>query len=438
MRTSPKTALEGGLREPSRTRDSWKALAWNLGSQGGAAILGLLLVKLSVSLFSVPVFGSAALLLGLQTLARNTFFNPLLNLAIYQPATDAPDRGSGWLYRTTSRALAKLSTVVSLGFLILIWALAVPTGHRAVAALLLGLLLYSESLKTARLNLVHCHRSARAYSLWVLLDAASKPLAILLLHRTLLGWGPLGLLSCHVAGSLAMIAFTGLDPATRLLRRPRSGAPPTSSLFTWVRTNRAFLLPLAGAGLLGWFTGLSDRYLVNLFLGPESAGLYAGLYGIFSVPFTLVTAAMTLATRPRLLRMVAEGPPAHWQRELWHHFRTLALLLALLASGLLATRHVVVKLALSPPFLAALNIVPGIVLGNAVIALGNYLEIGLYLNKRADLTLVKQAIGATSALVLVLLILPRWGLIGAGWACILYASLEFFAGMILIRKLHSK
>lgn len=418
------------MTAPVRSRFS--ALAWNLGSQGGAALLGLLLVKISVSAFSVSVYGAASLLLGLQLLARNTALNPLLNLAIYASPHEGAREGFGWLYRATARCLGLAAPLALLAFPLLILGLRIPVDHILAAGSLLTLLLLSEAFKTARLNLLHCRDHHRRYALWILADAATKPLAVYAAAQMVSPRGALLLIGAQALASLAMLAATRLDPRIRRLGQERLSQDATPTPFRWIGAHAPFLLPLVGVGITGWITGLSDRYLVNHFLGAAPAGLYAGIYGLFSAPFLIAGGAVILAVRPALLRHASEGRTDAWLRL--HRRSLLAMAGGVAAMGLIlyTLRAPLVRLVLAPPYLEALPVIPGLLIGNGILALGTFLEQVFYVRRRTGLVLLKQVVGSVSALFFVALAIPRWGLMGAGWACPVYAGVEFIAALVLI------
>lgn len=416
---------------PSR----WKALAWNLFGQGGAALLGLALIKVSVSAFPISAYGTAALLLGLQALVRNTTLNPLLNLAIYTSREEEARFGAGWIHAATGRALGTLVGAALPLFLLAIWALRIPVERTLLAVGWLLVLLASEAFKTARLNLLHCDGQASRFALWTLADAALKPAMILGFLATGQERGALSLLACHALGSTLSLALTLLDaPLQRLARAQRKDSPPHPTPGAWVSSHRTFLLPLVGVGLTGWITGLSDRYLVNLYLGAESAGLYAGIYALFSSPFLILGTAFTLAIRPRLLALQAEGRAAERDRWFRQGLAGLALGAFVLAAILYLARGPLVTALLRPDYLQALPAAPGILLGNAILALGTSLEQAFFVTHRTHLVLAKQVAGSLTAILVVLWMAPRFGLEGVGWACPIYAAVELMSGMLILGK----
>lgn len=409
-----------------------RPLVWNLSGQGVSALLGLLLVKLSVSSFSVSVYGWASLLIGLQLFVRNAGLNPLLNLAIYAAPREGAHLGMGWLYRTTTRCLFTALAVVPLIFLAAGACLHLRGAAAAQAALVLSLWLAAEAWKTARLNLLHSRGLHGPYTLWIILDAASKPLAVgaillLGLERT-----AVTLVGAQAAGAVLILLATKADGRIEALTLERRTDAPIARPRTWVGSHRAFLLPLVGVGLTGWVTGLSDRYLVNHFLGTSPAGLYAGIYGLFSAPFLISGGAVILAVRPTLLRLSGGEGPGAWTRLHRRSLGAMALGVAALALLLFLLRAPLVRLALAPAYLQALPVVPGLVIGNAILALGTFLEQAFYLERRTGRVLLKQAVGSACALLFVALALPRWGLVGAGWACPGYTSTEFLFGWFLL------
>jgi O-antigen/teichoic acid export membrane protein len=112
----------------------------------------------------------------------------------------------------------------------------------------------------------------------------------------------------------------------------------------------------------------------------------------------------------------------------------MALGVAGLALSLFLLRAFLVRTLLAPPYAAGLGVVPGLVVGNAFLALGTILEQHFYLQRRTQLVLLKQMVGSATALASVALALHWWGFEGVGWACPVYAGLECSAGLLLLRK----
>lgn len=416
-------------------RRTGATFSWNTAGQFSAAFFGLLLVKASVSAFTPSAYGLAALVLGIQLLLRNIGVLPTLNLALYGSSSEGAQHGLGHLYALGQRALLTVAALALLLVPVLLRAAAGASSDLIAYSLLIGALLASEALKSLRFNLLHCRGMARRYALWFAADAAVKPLMVYAAGQ--LGASPgstLLLVMAQVAGSLLPLAASYLDPQIQALSRERLDQAALPGLLAWLKAHRGFLSPLLGVGLTGWITGLSDRYLVNHFLGAGPAGLYAGVYGLFSAPFLICGGAVLLTARPALLQLQAEGRTAE-MRAL--HLRVLGLMAlgaAGLAALLYALRDPLIGWVLAPAYREARIVVPGLLLGNAILALGTFLEQAFYFERRTSRVLLKQAVGSACALVFVSLALPHWGLVGAGWACPGYAGMEFLAGALLLNR----
>ncbi|HEU4950690.1 MAG TPA: hypothetical protein VFT46_02000, partial [Holophagaceae bacterium] len=311
-------------------RKAGASLTWNTAGQFSAAFFGLLLVKVSVSAFTPSAYGFAALVLGIQLLLRNVGMLPPLNLAIYGSASEGAQHGLGHLYALGQRALLAVAVIGLVLAPLLLRGVAGAATDLPVYAALISALLASEALKSLRFNLLHCRGLARRYALWFAGDAAMKPLVVVLAWRlSPVPDSTLLLVAAQVVGSLLSLGASYLDPRILSLSRERLDAAPLPRLADWLRSHRGFLTPLIGVGLTGWITGLSDRYLVNHFLGAGPAGLYAGVYGLFSAPFLIGGGAVLLTARPALLRLQAEGRIG----ELRALHRRVLVLMALGAAG---------------------------------------------------------------------------------------------------------
>lgn len=406
---------------------------WNLVGQAGVALLGLLLIKLSVSLFSVPAYGAASLLLGLHAFARGLALNPILLLAIYATPREGQLRGKGWIYETTNRAIGLVGLLTLPLLALAAWSMRSATGVWGIAMGLILAILWLDAIKTARLNLLHCNDQAKRFAFWTLLDAAVKPGVVLLLAWAFPSRGPLLLLTGHMVASALLLSLTHLDSDIRKLSLDRvPGAAPVPSTVGWLKTHAGFLLPLVGLGGVAWVTGVGDRYLVNFFLGTKSAGLYIGIYAIFASPFLVLNSVFLLTLRPTLMRLQGQGLDQQWQRVHRQGMLAMGGCALLLALGLHLFRSQYTGLLLAPAYAVALGTAPGILAGNAVQSVGTFLELSFFLRNRIQLTLLKQAFGSVAALGLAGFAIPRWGLQGASWACLGYALLELTIGATLL------
>lgn len=425
-----------GILAPLQTR--LKALSWNLAGQAFSMLASLALIRLSVRGFSAQVYGTAALLLGVQALARGLAVNPFISLALYETPRSGASKGQGWVYEVTSEAIGWIALGLLPVWALLIPLLRLPIGHLPVLCGLLSVLLWMESVKATRFNLLHAQDLTRRYTIWILADSFSKPLLVGVVLLLPLARTPYTLLGGQVAGSALIFLLTRLDSKLKGLEQAGAEGRSRTRALPWARSHRAFLLPLAGLGLTGWITGVSDRYLVNAFLGPDQAGFYAAIYAIFGTVFLPLNGIFVLTFRPVLLKAQEEGRQDRIRTTLLQSLASLWLVALAMGLVLYLMRHWLVHWLLAPTYSAALVAVPGILLGSSFICLEFLLEQAFYLERKGGWILLKQASGSALALLTVSLAVHRWGLAGAGWACPVYAFLELLIGFMMLQVLWSR
>lgn len=398
-------------------------------TQGTSAILGLVLVKLSVSLYPASSFGQASLILGVQSLMRSILLQPFLQYFLFHYWNHGdPDR----LKTKVSRIIGwcSLGSAPLIGVAMFSLRLSIP-GAMGAAGLIIAMA-WIEGEKTLRLLPIHLRQEHGLYGSWVLLDALAKPITVFLFFR-FFGPTPLSLVGGHVAGS----AFVFL----LLLRQEHKWnwkhqvARLTGSTLA---PSPAFLLPIAALGVTTWISALSDRYFLAHLLGIATAGHYAAVYGIFGAPFVIYTTAITLVVRPKLNAYLLQSATSRYLLGLW-----ISLLAFGMGSVLLALLLNLVKLPLVHWFLQdeyhhALPALPGIFLGQVLMTLGTYLEMHFYLQKRPLLVLFKQGAGALAALISIPWAIGHFGLPGAGWACAFYYGVDLSVALLLAAQTSSK
>lgn len=227
-------------------------------------------------------------------------------------------------------------------------------------------------------------------------------------------WAGLGVLGIVVADVLVTALFTlVLMKWFAPLIRPVFSRPV-------LREALAFGLPRVPHSIAHQVIGFADRYLLNAFGTLRDVGLYS-IGASFGLALKLFLSAFESAWTPFFLGVMRE-PDA---RKIYSTVSTYVVaLLVLLVGGLSAVAPAVVRLFTTPEFQDAAAVTPWIALG--VMFQGLYLvgSIGLVITKRTKLYPMATGTAAAVSLLANLLLIPRYGMIGAAWANTLsYATL---------------
>lgn len=219
-------------------------------------------------------------------------------------------------------------------------------------------------------------------------------------------WADLGVLGIVVADILVTGFFTAvLTKWFAPLIRPVFSRPV-------IRDALAFGLPRVPHSIAHQVIGFADRYLLNAYGTLRDVGLYS-IGASFGLALKFFLSAFESAWTPFFLGVMRE-PDA---RRIYSVVSTYVVaLLVLLVGGLCAVAPAVVRLFTTEQFQAAAAVTPWIALG--VMFQGIYLvgSIGLVITKRTKLYPIATGTAAAVSLIANLLLIPRYGMMGAAWA----------------------
>lgn len=163
---------------------------------------------------------------------------------------------------------------------------------------------------------------------------------------------------------------------------------------------------------------LSDRFLLSALAGAEALGVYTVAYNLVERPTALICTAMTAATFPIAVQVVEDYGPGAGGRQAG---RNAAFLLAVLIPGCFG-------LALIAPYVTAVMIGQDFRLGVAALipimcatALfrgisTHAVDHAFHLAGRPALGLFVYAPAAAANVILNLVLIPKYGVVGAAWA----------------------
>ena len=198
-------------------------------------------------------------------------------------------------------------------------------------------------------------------------------------------------------------------------------APLIRPVFSWrvIRDALGFGLPRIPHGIAHQVIGLADRYFLNAYGTLRDVGLYS-IGASFGLALKLFLSAFEYAWTPFFLEVMRERDA----KRIYSTVSTYALaLLVLLVAGLCAIAQDLVRFFTREQFHQAAVATPWIALG--VMFQGVYLvgSIGLIITKRTTVYPLSTGVAAAVSLTANVLLIPRYGLLGAAWAnTIAYAT----------------
>jgi O-antigen/teichoic acid export membrane protein len=383
-------------------------LARNLAVYGlgdvATNIVSFLLLPLYVRFLTPDDYGAIGLLLSVEVLAKILFrwgIDASFMRFYFDCETDA-DR------RRLASTLFWFLAVVS-GGIALVLALAAP----AIAAVF-ELHGYEWPLRLVILNTFvigfyflpfHVMRIGERSKTFVTLTTTRSAATLIARFILIVGAG-LGVFGFVLADVVVSAVFTLV-----LLRWFRPLIRPVFSRSVLVEALR-FGLPRLPHGLAQQVMIVADRYVLGLFAGLGQVGLYT-VGASFGTAMKLFLSAFEYAWAPFYFSLMKE-PDA---KATFTMVTTYGIaVLVLLEAGLAAIAHDLVRLMTTPAFHGASPVIPWIGLG--VVFQGVYLltSIGLNITKQTKFYPVATGLAAATSVTGNLLLVPRFGALGAAWA----------------------
>ena len=194
-----------------------------------------------------------------------------------------------------------------------------------------------------------------------------------------------------------------------------------------------YSLPLVPAAVFWWIMNVSDRYLVNLFLGPAATGLYT-VAGKIPTILTILAGMFLDAWQFSATSEQHAGSEEHrrFYSQVWRVFTA-----GMLAAGslLILTAPFSVEILADEDYLAAWRYVPILVLAMVVAAFSNFLGSVYVVFCRTGLSFATSLVGAVLNILLNLLLIPSFlGAQGAAVATLVSCLAVFLIRAVNVRR----
>jgi O-antigen/teichoic acid export membrane protein len=198
-----------------------------------------------------------------------------------------------------------------------------------------------------------------------------------------------------------------------------------------VKASIWFGFPLVFTGLAGMLLNLGDRYLIKLLVNYHEVGLYDLGYRIAGLINVFLIQSFGLGFLPRAYKMYGQKGDKRYYSKMQTY-----LLFALLWAGLALSffsRELVQTFALNSDFWPAYKVVPIITFAYVLAGARGVVNLGMFLKNRTKYLAYSTVIGLVLNVGLNLLLIPRFGMMGAA-----YATLVSFAAIYLVSYHFSK
>lgn len=244
------------------------------------------------------------------------------------------------------------------------------------------------------------------------------------------GYGAYALLNGMIFSAAVSWLVFGLSE----WRGVRPSWPPKQLL----REYLAYGMPLMITCGLTWVISSSDRMLISLIMGEKATGVYAVGYDLSKQSLGLILSVVNTAAYPLVLKEVGKKCDVAAKVQLAQNGELIMTFALSGASFFIALSPAIAGLFIGSEFkYGALAVMPWIA-GVACIEGINsyYLEMAYHLSMKSRYQVYSVFIGAVANIILNLLLIPRYGVIGAAWATLAAVFLVALTSTFIGKKIY--
>jgi len=400
--------------------------AWVTFGQAGSALGTLIGIRLLTEFLPPGVFGAVSLLIGVVALGVGTIGTPLMQATLrFYP--DLVARNEVHTLRHTIVCRLRRTGFLSIAVLLLGYVAysLVQNASVWVAFLLTGLFV-ADIARQLETTLFNAARRQQPFALWAVAEAWARPL-LAVVFVVLLGATTFSVLFGYLAGSLGilLVVFYTVN---------REGIVPNDvtiqSSKELERTVWQYALPIVPLALIGWTSGLGDRYIIGAMLGLEEVGVYSAVYGLVSRPFLMIGRIVELTLRPFYHNAVSANNHK-LSRETFNTWLKFLLPACLVSFMVVLLWHkCIATLFLGERYRSGANLMPWIAFGHCLLVLSHAFARVCYAQGKTRLVLLVELSGSICSIGLGIFAIYFWGLIGAAVAVPVYFGIQLGASII--------
>ena len=197
----------------------------------------------------------------------------------------------------------------------------------------------------------------------------------------------------------------------------------------------AYGAPIVAADLGSFILHYSDRYFLRAYDSLATVGLYSLAYKFAMLLSVFIATPFAQIWAPKVLeieRAEGDGGKAIVRRILAYY--NVVLVAGALGVALLAGDAI--RLMASPEFHAADRTIPVLALAMLFFGYRQVSYVGAAIRERSDLIAFGTVVGAMVALGANLLLIPRWGAMGAAWATLVAFAADFAVVMTCSERVY--
>lgn len=317
------------------------------------------------------------------------------------------------LYSTTLLAMGGSALLVM--FALLVGVRVVPTRWledemvRGLLTLVAGLVVV-QVLDSAFTNLLTgAQRSATLMRYQIAkkyLSLGCLFVGILLISKSL--WGFYGATVLAEATALVLFAFVLFRENAQMRPRTQSFSRPLYGELL------RYGLPMTfGYELAGLILNAGDRYVIKAYIGEEQVGLYSAAYNLCQYVQSVFLTSLGTAITPIYMRIYDEEGPQKTASFASESLANYALLAAPVIAGVASVGPELLSSLATERYAVAAGVFPWVIAGMVVDTAATIVGAGLYIHRKAGIMMMSVAGSAVINVGANLLLVPRFGIIGA-------------------------
>lgn len=385
-------------------------------------------VRLLTEVLSPAVFGEASLLLGVAALVTSTLINPSLQALLRHYPADVESGNPAFVKAVAVKNIRRTVKTALLASLPLLVAAVLFRWVTLIDLLLVAALVGVDGLRMFQTAVLNATRQHGLYGVWQIGEAWGRPVLAYWVV-TMLG----------VRTDTVLAAFVATSVALYVVLRSKTSAPAGAALpdgedaDELLRNFRTYAHPLIPVGLIGWISGMADRYMIGGLLSAKDVGTYVAVYGLASRPMLMLSGITETAIRPRYYSAVGqESPSSKKYLSVWFMISVVGGVLICL---LFAYFHQYVSfLLLGQAFREGSYLTPWIAAGYGLLTLTHITTRICYAYDATRSVLMSEAAGALLAVVIGFPLIYAFGLEGAAMAVPLYFGIQLLLSVYLARR----
>jgi len=190
-------------------------------------------------------------------------------------------------------------------------------------------------------------------------------------------------------------------------------------------------IPIAATSLSAWIINQSNKFIMNSISGFSEVGIVGVAYGLTLPLLMTIFSIITVAVIPRIINMYEEKIDV---RPLISRFTGYYILTALPIILVISmfSQDFVQMLSANEKFYIAYKLIPYFAFGTFFMALTDYTTLQYHLANKTYIDFIIKLLSGIVGVILNIVLIPKYGLIGAGIATLAANFLYFFLSIIIV------